>query len=90
MFVLKSSLEEAERERRIYKIAHGELLKKYNVLVNKINAKGGQEFLDSTIQEQVSSRELNQLLRLCHPDKHKGNTMANELTKKLLQLRKGT
>lgn len=39
-------------------------------------------------QPQFSEDEIARLLRLCHPDKHGNSSAANEMTRKLLGLRK--
>ena len=39
-------------------------------------------------QDQFSQEELNTLITLCHPDKHAGSKRANEITSKLLSMRK--
>ena len=65
-----------------------ELIAEWNALVKKINAKGGQQFLEGNIsQPQFTEEELKKLLQLCHPDKHGGKQMAVDMTAKLLQLR---
>lgn len=76
---------------------HEKLLSEWNKLVTLINAKGGQRFLDcATIpghkkstraKLQFTAKEIMQLIKLCHPDKHAGSEEANEITKKLLSLR---
>lgn len=74
---------------RNYQSLYSDLVRQYNTLVDRINRLGGEEFLQSTPQEtQFSPEELNKLLRLCHPDKHKGSAKATELTQKILKLRK--
>lgn len=34
-----------------------------------------------------SQKEINQLIKLCHPDKHANNELSNNITKKLLRMR---
>lgn len=81
-----SSKEEREFEKKYkdLKIKFDELLGKWNSVVKKINAKGGQNFLDNaTISPphiQFSKSELRDLLTLCHPDKHGNSEVANRLT----------
>ena len=72
---------------------HTKLLSKWNSLVDTINRKGGQSFLDSppikqTPQLQLSNDDIFALIKFCHPDKHGGNPKAGELTAKLLLMRK--
>lgn len=80
---------QAERNSARYEFAFFQLRNKWDALVTRINAKGGEEFLtqDQT-QSQFSEAELTKLIMLCHPDKHGGKPMATELTQKLLQLKK--
>jgi hypothetical protein len=70
---------------------YNNLLKNWNDLVEKINQKGGEAFLKSQPQSLVKNPftrdELMQLIALVHPDKHGGSKAAEELTKKLLDLR---
>lgn len=74
-----------------YKRAHANLNNKWNDLVDKVNAKGGQGFLEDGIipnnNHQFTQDEIKKLILLCHPDKHDGKPMAKELTDKLLKLR---
>ena len=65
---------------------------KWNVLIRRINEKGGEDFLDNATlkpkqQAQFTPDELTKLILLCHPDKHDGKTMATEMTQKLLALK---
>jgi hypothetical protein len=39
---------------------------------------------------QFSAEEISKLIMLCHPDKHNGKAMANELTSKLIKLREAS
>lgn len=66
-----------------------ELIAEWNALVKKINARGGQEFLEGNVESkpQFTEEEIKKLLQLCHPDKHGGKQMAVDMTTKLLQLR---
>lgn len=61
-------------------VKHVALVTKWNALVNQINKKGQQ-------QSQFTQDEIKVLVKLCHPDKHQGNKEAEEITKKLLELR---
>lgn len=68
------------------------ILTKYNDLVDIINGKGGQEFLDGPgvderTNSQFTDKELKILQGLCHPDKHQGADRATEITRKILSLR---
>ena len=71
-----------------YKSAYDELLEKFNEIINLINKKGGQRFLDEGIlpeqaAPQFTKEEIKTLIQLCHPDKHGGKESAVEMTKKL-------
>lgn len=37
---------------------------------------------------QFTQEEIATLIRLCHPDKHNNSTTSNNITQRLLQLRK--
>lgn len=97
MFVRRSTYNEArwqcenmrERalnaERKFYA-----LNEKWNALVSRINAKGGENFLENaTIPKaaQFAEDDLTKLILLCHPDKHDGKPIATEMTQKLLALK---
>lgn len=62
------------------------LLAKYNAIVNQVNRKGGQSFLDNESSE-FSPEEIKDLISLCHPDRHGDNPKAMRITQKLLNLR---
>lgn len=83
MFVSKKRYQELESK-------FLRLLIKWDTLVDEINSKGGQVFLDHAklnAPSQFSQSEINQLIRLCHPDKHDNSVIATEMTKKLLAMR---
>lgn len=63
------------------------LVKKWNDLVDRVNARGGEDFLDSEPEQQFTGDELKVLISLCHPDKHGGKAIATEMTQKLIELR---
>ena len=60
------------------------LIDKYNLLVRKYNSSRGQKN-----DTQFSKDELQDLLRLCHPDKHNNSEKATKVTQKILELRRG-
>lgn len=60
----------------------------WNTLVNRINAKGGEAFLNS--EQQFTQDELKTLIQLCHPDKHDGKESAVRITQRLLELKNGS
>lgn len=107
MFVLKSkyhALEQRlkrkeaeiasiEAKMHITQMKHSALLKEWNALINRINQKGGRDFLNNGVipsktTSGLSQEDIKRLLQLCHPDKHDGKQMASEMTAKLLALRK--
>lgn len=82
-------------QRAIRAEAHGlVLIDRWNKLVERINKKGGEHFLNNaTLAKaplQLTQDELTRLILLCHPDKHSGKAMAVEMTQKLLALKKET
>lgn len=65
------------------------LRNKWNSLVDKLNRKGGQDFIDNAElgKKVFTKEEIEVLISLCHPDKHCGSKKAEEITKKLLSMR---
>lgn len=68
------------------------LLKEWNELITKINAKGGDQFIEQGVLRprqpaQFTDDELKQLIQLCHPDKHGGKASATTMTTKLNAMR---
>ena len=67
-----------------------DLRRRWNGMVDKINAKGGEAFLDQNGSCQFSPEEIKSLIILCHPDKHNGgqtSVIATKITQKLLKMR---
>lgn len=62
------------------------LQKDHNSLIDQINQKGGQAFLDRESSE-FTPEEIKDLIVLCHPDKHGDSQKSVKLTQKLLNLR---
>ena len=89
MFVLAKTAREWQARYYASEMAREALTKKWNALVDRINAKGGENFLqDATVgAKQLDDEDIKRLLMLCHPDKHGGKKMAEEMTQKLLALR---
>ena len=94
MFVSESKYREAVAVAGAWKRKHDKLhyqfrrlLGKWNDLVENINRKGGEEFLNSEMKSQFSKEEIAILIRLCHPDRHNNSTNSTEITKKLLVMR---
>ncbi len=63
------------------------LLAQWNALVRRINDLGGEQFLKAPKPAQFTKEEIQKLILLCHPDKHDGKPMANEMTAKLLAMK---
>lgn len=72
-------------EAEAWRIKHSQLQRKWNNLVDRINAKGGEDFLQSS--PPFTPEDLQKLIQLCHPDKHGGKPLATEMTQKLLNLK---
>ncbi|HEY0955778.1 MAG TPA: hypothetical protein VGE36_13520 [Roseateles sp.] len=96
MFVTRSTYNAALAEARtalevaqVWKRRHNELLKEWNALVTKLNAKGGEAFLTGQASApELGADDIKRLLQLCHPDRHDGKPMAVEMTRKLLALKR--
>lgn len=94
MFVSQSTHNDEVIRRIKAEAAFDEVLGMYNRLVKRINRLGGEKFLDeATLNdkpaiEQFDRSELNVLISLCHPDKHGGKLSANNMTQRLIVLRK--
>ncbi|AUR92599.1 hypothetical protein NVP1174O_39 [Vibrio phage 1.174.O._10N.261.55.A8] len=64
------------------------LINQWNDLVGEINEKGGRSFMDSKPENHnLTDDDIKKLLTLCHPDKHGGKSIANDMTAKLNKLR---
>ena len=88
MFVLKSTYDSLTRELFDSRMAFSLLNDKWNNLVDRINKKGGEQFLSQTPNGcQFNKEELKQILVLCHPDKHLGSDKATVVTKKINEMR---
>lgn len=82
----------AERSRRMRAEYEYQLLRmKWNALVNRINAHGGEELFRKATQKQVGCQltqgEIRSLIALCHPDKHNNSLASHKMTQRLLELR---
>lgn len=67
------------------------LQEEWNTLVRRINKKGGEQFLNEArmgAPSPFTEEEMRKLLILCHPDKHGGKALAEEMTARILDLRK--
>lgn len=95
MFVFQSTYDKLKRKHRkvtseVYalRLELAAITRKWNDLVNRVNALGGEKFLNETKPDtQFNLAEIRQLLSLCHPDKHNGKPAATEITRKLISLR---
>lgn len=90
MFVFKSTYDKALRDSAsanktvlLYQQRYNKLLSEWNDLVTRVN----RGDYSRTPAKQLESMDIKKLLMLCHPDKHGGKPMAEEMTKKLLSLR---
>lgn len=64
-----------------------QLLSEWNELVTRVN--NGELVPKSAAPNGTfSPEEIDTLVRLCHPDKHGGSKAANDMTARLLALRK--
>ena len=93
MFVSKAKYTEEQIRRITSEIQYLELRVKWNTLVDKhntlidhVNSQGGEAFLNGKAAS-FTKEEVNTLLRLCHPDKHKGKKSANDITTRLIMVR---
>lgn len=97
MFVLNSTYQQmfqrairAELVLRSVSDDRDRLTDKWNALVNRINALGGENFLQrgaAARDDRFSAEDIQRLLQLCHPDKHDGKQMATDMTAKLLKMK---
>ncbi len=95
MFVTRKKFESAcanasnwYGEMRYWRSQYGEIVDKWNSLVERVNKLGGEQFLQhARVAPQLDDADLDRLIRLCHPDKHGGSQAATEITQKLLAMR---
>lgn len=90
MFVLESTYKRLQARYRELDHFNDRLLEKWNRVVQQINAKGGDAFLEKgtlAAPNPFSQEDIRRLISLCHPDKHDGKPMAVEMTQKLLSLK---
>jgi len=91
MFVSQSSYDQEVRKRVLAEMEFERAVKRYNRLIDRINRLGGEDFLNNATLDhpnQFDRSDLNTLIHLCHPDKHNGKPSANNMTMKLIVLRK--
>lgn len=87
MFVLKSRHEVTLALLNQLNQQYLKLLREWNAMVDRVNARGGERFLEAS-SPSFTAREIETLIKLCHPDKHGGSKDANEITARLLEIRK--
>jgi hypothetical protein len=89
MFVWQSKYENMRRRAISAELNLYYLQDKWNKLVKQINEKGGARFLkEANIKSDIfTDTDITKLIQLCHPDKHDGKPIANEMTQKLLKLK---
>lgn len=97
MFVRASTYERVLKERNAeakdalyWTQAYLELQNQWNKLVDMVNRKGGNAFLEHGVMpsavrnvSQFTDEELRSLLRLVHPDKHNGRDVATKMFQKI-------
>lgn len=87
---LKNQLLRAATRYNDLVLKYNKLGKKWGDLVDTINQKGGQDFLDNATigsKSQFSKSDIDSMIRLCHPDKHNNSTAATRITQMLLAMR---
>lgn len=94
MLVTKSKYDAALRYAAEWRDCYEHTLRKYttllsewNNLVRKVN-RGEYVLASAKPAATFTAEELDTLVRLCHPDKHGGSKAANDITARLLALRK--
>ncbi len=88
MFVTQGRYDKLLAEKCEYQVAYAHIIARWNILIDKINAKGGEEFLESEpANSAFSNEEIKTLINLCHPDKHSGKKSATDITAKLLDMK---
>lgn len=86
MFVLSSTYESLKRQHDSAVRSYNRLLREWNQMVELINKKGGQDFLNDGVV--LSQNDIKDLLTLCHPDKHQNSDTSVRVTKFLLGMRR--
>lgn len=87
MIVLRSTHDALQLKFLSLRHDFDKILRDWNALVERINDRGGEQFLQSSYDERLSQDDIKRLLMLVHPDKHDGKPAAVEMTQKLLRLR---
>lgn len=98
MIVWQSTYDELEKKYRELQREYSKLdaqnnanIADWNRLVKKINRYGGSDALiaaaTGNAELQLAKKDIKKIVSLCHPDKHGGSKIAEEITRKLLALR---
>ena len=87
MFIRRSTYDKLNTDLYCEKIKRSIAVEEYNALVKRINEHGGEVLFCNRVNSQFNDVEINQLLRLCHPDRHANSKTATEMTQKLLSIR---
>lgn len=85
MFTLRSHYEDALNRLHRLQRQHAALIDQWNTLVERVNKKGGEDFLKKGVV--ISLDEVRSLITLCHPDKHGGKESATRMTQRLIEIR---
>lgn len=88
-YLFKNKEKENELIEKIEELeyAYQHVVKKYNGIVEFINSRGGESFLFSDQEKKLDDNQLKKILMLCHPDKHDGSKLSNEVTRLLISMR---
>lgn len=89
MLVRQSKYDELKVQLYATQYALNSKVEQWNELVSRINAKGGENFLQNGSvkgSSQFTEDELKALRRLCHPDRHGSSKSSNELSAKINNL----
>lgn len=95
MFTLNSTHDRLKRELESFKAKHSALTIRWNELVARVNAHGGEAFLDGDVPHpwlkkeelQFTQDELRSLIQIVHPDRNGGSEVSTRLSKKINGLR---
>lgn len=88
MFVSGSAHRQLRAQHEGLYLAYQALLSKWNRLAERINKLGGEDFLSGEREKPFCDEDIRKLLQLCHPDVHGGKPLAQEMTVRLLEMRK--
>lgn len=86
MFVRSSTYESLKRQHDSAVRSYNRLLRQWNDVVDLINKRGGQDFLNDGVI--LSQQDIKDMLTLCHPDKHRNSETSVRIMKLLLGMRR--